>query len=1590
MQPLVSIVIPTHRPEHFKTALMCASSQTYVNKEIVVSDNSAGSEIEDICSCHPNVIYRRNVDGKQTSNIALPLSLTNGEYIKYLFDDDLIYPNCIDSMIGWLKQSDKEGNNKIGLVASARHLIGYADNICYGEIRESDIANHGIIDGHKAIKRMLISQNNFIGEFSTIMFKRSLVDCENPTSIYRVFDEDCGIGLLDVPLYISILQQSNMLYIPYALSAFRYEVAGNPNLVPASGLHRAVSDWFRLAYAAYRQGFLNQEEAKLATRNYLNGAKRYFHLFAEQLIPWQDTASNFLAELENNTTRYSEFNNPKKSASIVIVTYNSADSIRACLDSVLQYNQFSAEVIVVDNASVDDTRAIIGGYTGRITVILNDQNKGFSAACNQGICASSSDYVVLLNPDTVVTPGWLDKMLAHFTPGVGAVGPTSDYVAGLQKFQLYLPEDRPKEFNLDTLLSLLDRNRGKFIETKLLIGFCMALSRQALNKVRLLDENLFLGNDDLDISWRLRQHGYKLLVATDAFVHHKGQVSFKTEKKSTTDNLVQESTNILYAKLAAYYGEGNIPSPEDLWGISWFAPTHAGFRIPTNQTVFSAPPLTSIIILTHNRLEDTQLCLQSIELHTPEPHELIIVDNGSTDGFSDYLRQYQSTHPNVRVIANKENLGFAAGNNQGLALAKGDYILLLNNDTIVTSGWLGRMQAVFTRHPDVGLVGPVTNNISGPQKIETGYHNRAEMDSFAAQWITEHTAQTGEFPRLVGFCLLVRRAVIDRIGGLDERYGSGNFEDDDFCLRATALGFKARVAVDSFVHHTGSQTFKALGIDYNHSLDKNWELFKSKWGIAPDMPYGGNYLPLIKFPADTSLHFIPLPAPALVLKQVLQPAMDTLLLVAPAGQSPADLARFVQLLEQALPEPGAINLRLVGAARQDLPPTGLAITPSAQTPVAVLAELLAGPAKRVVLLSTDVTLTPDTLPALLSVADSAPIIAAVGPISNAAPAAQQVAGPEAAAADPAAWTETLYLGGFCLLLKSHAVRVVGGLNAALPLADALLDLYGRLKNAGFKRVVAQGVYVQHENLSVDEGAWYDDLATLQQQINAALAPGQAALANNDPETAVAEFTRAAETHPQLAAVQVALAQTLLALGRADQAVPALTRAIDLVPQDAGLRLLLGDALAQSGQGDSAAECYRQASALDKTQTAPLVRLAELHRLHQRYQAAAEVVKTALAQAPTDVDVLALYGRLMLDIGDIEGAELAWERLDSAPPNHPGVAALLVGLVGKGSLRLGLADFLAQVESFQQAQDWAGAAALLKDGLRYAQTGRWASAEAAILWNKLGLCYFNLNHFNEAGVAFEQALGLTPDDPDVLSNAAHFYAAQEQYDTATGYINRLMKIAPNDVNNLLLLGDVAVKLGELDTALMAFQKVEHLAPQTPGVADVLRELEIALSGEEAPAEPFDLETALAPVQVAQNSGDWPQAKTLLSEIAAHPAAANNPPVWNQLGLACYLTDDLPGAENAFTRALSLDGQNFDALSNLANLHIRREDYDSGTDYLNRALAIRPDDVNLLLTLGNVAVELGVFDTALMAFRRVQQLAPQTDGIAEVIAHLEGMQ
>lgn len=243
------------------------------------------------------------------------------------------------------------------------------------------------------------------------------------------------------------------------------------------------------------------------------------------------------------------------------------------------------------------------------------------------------------------------------------------------------------------------------------------------------------------------------------------------------------------------------------------------------------PLMVSIIIPCFNQIEYTKKCLKSIDQHTTVPHELLLVDNGSTDGTREYLQKYSETRAHVQLIVNDKNLGFAAANNQAFKKSGGECLLLLNNDVVVTEKWLEKLLEHIEKSPDTGMVGPMSNAVSGPQlvqKVPYGSSMNA-MQSFARDFTARHSGKTTESMRLVGFCLLIKKEVIDVIGGFDEHYISGNFEDDDLCLRSFIAGYRNIIAHDVFIHHYGSMTFKGNAIDYQATMKGNLEYFTGKW-----------------------------------------------------------------------------------------------------------------------------------------------------------------------------------------------------------------------------------------------------------------------------------------------------------------------------------------------------------------------------------------------------------------------------------------------------------------------------------------------------------------------------------------------------------------------------------------------------------------------------------------------------------------------------------------------------------------------------------------------------------------------------------------
>jgi GT2 family glycosyltransferase len=253
-----------------------------------------------------------------------------------------------------------------------------------------------------------------------------------------------------------------------------------------------------------------------------------------------------------------------------------------------------------------------------------------------------------------------------------------------------------------------------------------------------------------------------------------------------------------------------------------------------DKAIRSSWPRASVVVLTHDNLAFSRMCLASVLENTEYPnYELIVVDNASSDGTVEELMRLSGSIANIKVILNDHNAGFGPANNQGLAAATGEILVLLNNDTVVPRGWLTRL----ARHLDdarIGLVGPATNRSCNEAQIDIPYQTYGEFQDVARSQGDRYERERLPIRMPMMFCVAFRRDTFERIGPLDERYEVGMFEDEDYALRAKAAGLQVAWTPEVYVHHAYHASIGKLlpTGDYMRLVKLNQGRFEEKWGIC--------------------------------------------------------------------------------------------------------------------------------------------------------------------------------------------------------------------------------------------------------------------------------------------------------------------------------------------------------------------------------------------------------------------------------------------------------------------------------------------------------------------------------------------------------------------------------------------------------------------------------------------------------------------------------------------------------------------------------------------------------------------------------------
>jgi len=238
-----------------------------------------------------------------------------------------------------------------------------------------------------------------------------------------------------------------------------------------------------------------------------------------------------------------------------------------------------------------------------------------------------------------------------------------------------------------------------------------------------------------------------------------------------------------------------------------------------------------IVIPIWNAPSLTKDCIDSTFKYTDGiDYRIIAIDNASKEETKQYLECLQTSKPgNVTVIRNEENLGFVKAVNQGIAASRAPYVCILNNDTLVTKGWLKEMIAIAESADDIGIVNPSSNNLGQrPARLEP-------LELYAEK-IAEARGQSIELGAAIGFCMLIKRKVIDEIGAFDEIYGMGNFDDTDFSRRAVRSGYKCVRSCGAYVYHRENTSFNKVKT-FEDDFKRNREIYEFRWGKPKRVAY---------------------------------------------------------------------------------------------------------------------------------------------------------------------------------------------------------------------------------------------------------------------------------------------------------------------------------------------------------------------------------------------------------------------------------------------------------------------------------------------------------------------------------------------------------------------------------------------------------------------------------------------------------------------------------------------------------------------------------------------------------------------------------
>ncbi len=266
----------------------------------------------------------------------------------------------------------------------------------------------------------------------------------------------------------------------------------------------------------------------------------------------------------------------------------------------------------------------------------------------------------------------------------------------------------------------------------------------------------------------------------------------------------------------------------------------------------------SIIVVSWNTCDLLLACLASIQQSVGTlSADVWVVDNGSTDQSVSAVR---SQFPDVRVLVNRDNLGFAAANNQGIAASNARYVLLLNSDTVAFPNAIEQLVHFADRHPAAGVVGPMLINPDGTfqgsfldfpsfyrELLNVTGLGRRLKGSWYPNYGPEHAQVARPVEVVQGACMLVRRSAIEHVGVMDEAYFMYS-EETDWCLRHARAGWELWYLPDAIVKHYGGQSTAQVKYEMLQALYRSKvRFFRKHYGRTRALILQGLFVAVLRF-----------------------------------------------------------------------------------------------------------------------------------------------------------------------------------------------------------------------------------------------------------------------------------------------------------------------------------------------------------------------------------------------------------------------------------------------------------------------------------------------------------------------------------------------------------------------------------------------------------------------------------------------------------------------------------------------------------------------------------------------------------------------